>query len=154
LLQPLDPLLLEQAIQHLLYHHDALRLRFAEDGGWQATSAAPDDSSPFERADLSALAPEAQDEAVRAIAAAAQASLNLAAGPLLRVPWIDHGPARPAMLLMVIHHLAVDAISWSILLDDLQGAYMQLQGGAPVVLPLKTSSFQQWAAQLQAHARS
>jgi non-ribosomal peptide synthase protein (TIGR01720 family) len=56
---------------------------------------------------------------------------------------------------MVIHHLAVDIVSWGILLEDLQHGYEQLeQGAAEVQLPAKTTSYQQWAEVLQEYAQS
>jgi len=65
---------------------------------------------------------------LEATAAELQASLNLAEGPLLRVALLDLGD-QPNRLLLVIHHLAVDGVSWRILLEDLQQAYQQLSQG-------------------------
>jgi non-ribosomal peptide synthase protein (TIGR01720 family) len=56
--------------------------------------------------------------------------------------------------LIVIHHLAVDGVSWRILLEDIQTIYGQLQQGNPVQLPPKTTSFQYWAKKLTDHAKS
>ena len=55
-------------------------------------------------------------------------------------------------LLIVIHHLAVDGVSWRILLEDFESAYTQLKEGQNVRLPAKTSSFQQWALKLAEYA--
>ena len=56
---------------------------------------------------------------------------------------------------MVVHHLAVDTVSWGILLEDLQRGYEQLeQGATEVQLPAKTTSYQQWAEVLQEYAQS
>src|SRR5262249_47951112 len=49
------------------------------------------------------------------------------------------------------HHLAVDGVSWRILLEDLESAYQQLMRGKDIRLPAKTTSYQQWAEEL-AHA--
>ncbi|MBN1489663.1 MAG: amino acid adenylation domain-containing protein, partial [Phycisphaerae bacterium] len=57
-------------------------------------------------------------------------------------------------LLIVIHHLAVDGVSWRILLEDLFTAYGQLEAQRPVELPAKTTSFREWAQRLIEHARS
>ncbi|MCE1119031.1 non-ribosomal peptide synthetase, partial [Pseudomonas sp. NMI795_08] len=56
-------------------------------------------------------------------------------------------------LLLVIHHLAVDGVSWRILFEDLQQAYEQLSRGLPLALPGKTSSQRDWAQQLHRHAQ-
>ncbi|MEG4940199.1 SDR family oxidoreductase [Microcoleus sp. F4-D5] len=149
-MQPLDPSLLEQTFQQLAMHHDALRLRFTRsESGWQQISGADDLVVKLTRRDLSALSEIDQKLAVEAAAAELQASLNLTAGPLVQVGLFDRGMNRPHLLLIVIHHLAVDAASWRILLEDFQTAYHQLAQGKAVQLPLKTTAFKQWAQQLK-----
>ena len=83
----------------------------------------------------------------------AQRSLDLANGPLLRALLVslDDGTQR---LLLAVHHLAVDGVSWRVLLEDLQQAYAQLAAGSAATLPDKTSAYQAWAGHLQAHART
>ncbi len=68
--------------------------------------------------------------------------------------FLDLGVQRSSRLLLVIHHLAVDGVSWQILLKDLQMAYQQLSRGEMVRLPPKTTSFQQWAERLKEYAQS
>ena len=55
-----------------------------------------------------------------------------------------------------IHHLAVDGVSWRILLEDLETACRQVAAGGPAALrlPAKTTSFQEWAERLDAYAQS
>ncbi len=150
-----DASVFAKAIERLLLHHDALRLRFVMNGDrWEATIAAPDEAVPFELVDLAALTEAEQFRAVESNAARLHASLNLQAGPLMRVALFDRGPQRPSYLLIVIHHLAVDGVSWHILLEDLQSLYQQLSVGEKPSLPLKTTSFKLWAERLSEHARS
>ena len=52
----------------------------------------------------------------------------------------------------MVHHLAVDGVSWRPLLEDLETAYQQLKAGQTVQLPPKTTSFKAWAEQLQKYA--
>ncbi|WP_261864891.1 condensation domain-containing protein, partial [Mycobacterium montefiorense] len=49
-------------------------------------------------------------------------------------------------------HLAVDGVSWRILLEDLNIGWAQHRGGAPIVLLASGSSFQRWASVLAEHA--
>jgi non-ribosomal peptide synthase protein (TIGR01720 family) len=72
----------------------------------------------------------------------------------MRVAYFDCGRERPAQLLWVIHHLAVDGVSWRILLDELWTAYQQLRRGEPIRLPPVPAQFQDWATRLVAYARS
>ena len=57
-------------------------------------------------------------------------------------------------LLLVAHHLVVDAVSFRILLEDLGAAYVALRGGGRPALPAKTTSFATWARRIEAHAAS
>ncbi|MCI0731616.1 MAG: condensation domain-containing protein, partial [Chloroflexi bacterium] len=153
--QELDAQWLAQAFEHILEHHDALRLRFVRDGlAWRQFNAAV--GAPFSLAqiDLAGLPTEEQRRRIEEVAAGVQASLDLSAGPLLRAVLFNLGRHRPGRLLIVIHHLAVDTVSWSILLEDLARAYEQLRQGRPVQLPLKTTSFKAWVDRLTAYAQS
>jgi amino acid adenylation domain-containing protein/non-ribosomal peptide synthase protein (TIGR01720 family) len=150
--RPLRAELLGEAVGHLVAHHDALRLRFRRGGsGWRQVNAADEQARVFTVVDLSRVA-EAGPR-VTAEAAAVQASLDLAEGPLVRAVYFDLGEGQPARLLLVIHHLAVDGVSWRVLLEDLRDAYEQLAGGGGgVALPPKTTSFKRWAEKLAEYA--
>ncbi|GGK57791.1 condensation domain-containing protein [Nocardia camponoti] len=64
------------------------------------------------------------------------------AGEMVRAVWFD-GPEP--MLLLSIHHLAVDVVSWHIMLDGLAAAWQQIQAGvAPKMLP-EFTSYREWA---------
>ncbi|WP_414587305.1 amino acid adenylation domain-containing protein [Scytonema sp. PCC 10023] len=153
--QTFDPALLSQVVQQLLVHHDALRLRFVQSGSnWEQMNTTPDDTIPFSYVNLSAIPSAEQKAAIESTAASLQASLNLSSGPLMRVALFALGSDKPSRLLIVIHHLAVDGVSWRILLDDLLCAYQQLSRGEKIQLPPKTTSFKHWATQLTSYARS
>jgi amino acid adenylation domain-containing protein/non-ribosomal peptide synthase protein (TIGR01720 family) len=159
--RPLQPELLKGAVGALLRHHDALRLRFNRDGeGWRAHYAAVSDEAPsFTVHDLSGVAVAEQRGEIERLAATAQTSLDLSEGPLLQVQYyklgVDESGAERGRLLIVVHHLAMDIVSWRMLLEDLQQGYKQLEQGAEEVqLPAKTTSYQQWAEVLQEYAQS
>ncbi|MBC1221786.1 amino acid adenylation domain-containing protein [Nostoc sp. UCD121] len=153
--QDLDFQILEQVIKQLLQHHDALRSRFQPtENGWQQINAAPDEIIPVTKLDLSGQSAAEQEEAIASTATELQASLNLSAGPLMRVAYFDFGKDKLARLLIIIHHLVVDGVSWRILLEDLQTAYQQLSQGEEIQLPAKTTAFKQWAEKLSEYAHS
>jgi amino acid adenylation domain-containing protein/non-ribosomal peptide synthase protein (TIGR01720 family) len=153
--QALDVSALEKAVQYLLVHHDMLRARFRREAdGWQQEIVEPEASSLCVQVDLSALSEEQQAIEIAETAAQLQASLNLVQGPLIRVALFDCSPHKAVRLLVVIHHLIVDSVSWHILLADLQLAYQQLSAGEIIQLPLKTTSFKHWAERLIAYAQS
>jgi non-ribosomal peptide synthase protein (TIGR01720 family) len=79
--------------------------------------------------------------------------MDLEHGPLARAALFDLGPGRPARLLLAVHHLVVDGVSWRALLEDLETAYRKLVRHEPLSLPAKTASFRSWAERLAEHAR-
>jgi amino acid adenylation domain-containing protein/non-ribosomal peptide synthase protein (TIGR01720 family) len=153
--QDINPLILPKIIYHLLQHHDALRMSFRQEtDSWQALI---DDSEPkvlFTQLDFNNLPQQHQTAAIEAASAQAQASLDLAKGELVRVVFFDLGKMRSSHLLIAIHHVVVDTVSWRILLSDLQTALEQQNRGQKIQLPAKTTSFKQWAKSLQEYAKT
>ncbi|HEY7200750.1 MAG TPA: condensation domain-containing protein, partial [Candidatus Dormibacteraeota bacterium] len=148
-----DPSALERAVAALHEHHDALRLRFRKEaGGWRQWHA--DDVGPgtFAHVPLDGLPLTERGSALEAEAARFQGSLDLANGPLLRIVLFSMGEGRTPRLLLIAHHLVIDAVSWRILLEDLLTAYGQVAQGIPVGLGLKTTSFKEWSERLSAMA--
>ncbi len=145
----LSPEQLAAALVRLSLHHDALRLRFELGSeGWRQWHA-DEPGWPMENFDLSKVPTEQQPAAMLRASEQLQASLDLAAGPIARAGWFDLGVGRPKRLLLAIHHLAVDAVSWRILLEDLTTICGQLsRGETPALLP-KTTSFGSWAGRLE-----
>ena len=134
---------LEAAIGQLIEHHDALRLRL--DGDRQRF-AAPQGPVPFERVVL-------QNGVLEQAAARVQTSLDHMRGPVFRAVLFE-APGAQANLLLCAHHLAVDGVSWRILLEDLETAYRNHSSGESAALPPKTTSFKRWAERLFEYAQS
>uniref|UniRef100_UPI001D032FB7 non-ribosomal peptide synthetase n=1 Tax=Nostoc sp. MG11 TaxID=2721166 RepID=UPI001D032FB7 len=153
--QHLNPELLNRVLQELLRHHDALRMQFVPEGEtWQQINAAFEENLALSVVDLSHISLAEQATALENAGNQFQASLNLSTGPLMRVVLFALGDRQPSRLLIIIHHLVVDGVSWRILLDDLQTAYQQLSLGEAIRLPAKTTSFQYWAQRLSEYAQS
>ncbi|EPA98839.1 non-ribosomal peptide synthetase [Pseudomonas sp. G5(2012)] len=130
---------LDRALEHLLTHHDSLRLRYQQtDSGWQQAYAAPTTDSVLWQHQAQSV------EQLSTLCDEAQRSLDLHNGPLLRALLVSMADGSQRLLL-VIHHLAVDGVSWRVLLEDLQHFY---NGGTALA---KTSSYQRWVTRLQAH---
>ncbi|MDQ3981188.1 MAG: amino acid adenylation domain-containing protein, partial [Actinomycetota bacterium] len=144
---------LERALAAIAEHHDALRTRWHHDGsGWRGVVAAEDDAELLWTVDLSGLDPASAMLEMEREAARVQGSFDLAHGPLLRAALFDFGGSQPPQLLLAIHHLVVDAVSWGILVHDLATAYGQQLRGQPVALAARTASFGEWARSLEARA--
>ena len=132
-------------LQALVDRHAMLRLRVDDDGagGWSLTvpeAGAVDAGGCLQSVDV------LSEEAL----VGARSRLNPAAGVMLSALWV----ADSGQLVVIIHHLAVDGVSWRIVLEDLNIAWAQHHGGQPVVLPAAGTSFARWASLLAEHARA
>ncbi|WP_245694310.1 non-ribosomal peptide synthetase [Streptomyces abyssalis] len=148
---------LTAAVQALLDHHHALRLRFAAPQGpgehagpWTLEVPPPgavraEDCVRYvgSRDGVRHESDHGRElsEAVRA----AQERLDPRAGRMLQAVFVDRGPERPGRVVLVVHHFAVDGVSWRILLPDLASAYHAVAAGRRPELPPATTSFRQWA---------
>ena len=151
----LDTAAMRAVIEWMIEQHDALRMRFYKDeNGWRQIQPVERGELPFKVIDLADEPESEQRRAIERIAAESQASLDLSAGPLLRVCWFDLGAGKGGRLLIIIHHLVVDAVSWRVLLEDMQSAYGELRAGRSLSRRAKTTSFKQWADTLRAYAGS
>jgi amino acid adenylation domain-containing protein/non-ribosomal peptide synthase protein (TIGR01720 family) len=153
--EPIEPAALEAALDAVGEHHDGFRLRFVRDGsGWRQFYATSREPAPLEWIDISNIADSEQPRQVELTAAARQTSFRLESGPLWRVVFFDLGPDRPGRLLVIVHHLVVDGVSWRPLIEDLETAYQQAKAGRRIELPAKTSSFKTWALRVRELAKA
>ena len=151
--RPLAPAILARALDALIEHHDALRMRYVRSRGrWYQRYSDHGGPVPLWCSDLSSLRPRDRVRALFRATAWLQRSLDLEHGPIVRAGYFSFG--RHARLILVVHHLIVDTVSWRILVADLEIALDQLEAGQPVKLPSKTASFQQWSNSLRDFARS
>ncbi|KAB8167324.1 amino acid adenylation domain-containing protein, partial [Lysobacter maris] len=142
-----DESALRAMIEVLLRRHDALRLRFrSENGGWIASHAALTDADVVAACSFEEIVDGVDVEAkVASICETYQSTLDIGRGPLIRAVLFGGAVRR---LLIVIHHLVVDAVSWQVLLGDVEQAWKQYVEGRSLRVSPKTTSFQQWAQAL------
>ena len=146
-----DEVFLRRALGAVVGHHDALRHRFERDGGsWTQSCVAERPELALEVVDLSGTPRAELSAAITECAARLQAGLELSQGPIMRAALLRLGDGQPARLVWVIHHLVVDAMSWRVLLEDLETAYQAALAGEDVVLPAKSTSFKRWSEVLEA----
>ena len=135
----------EIVLQALLDRHATLRLLVDDDGagGWSLTVPEP---GSVQARDCLSTAEAFSDEAL----VAARSGLDPAAGMMLRAVWA----ADAGQLALIIHHLAVDGVSWRILLEDLNIAWAQHHSGQAIVLPTGGTSFARWSSLLEERAHT
>ena len=132
-------------LQTLVDRHPMLRLRADDDGagGWSLT--VPEVGSVDARGCLQAV-----DVLSTEALAEARSRLDPANGSMLSALWV----ADTGQLVLMIHHLVVDGVSWRILLEDINIAWVQHRGGQPIALPAGGTSFARWSSLLTEHAHS
>jgi non-ribosomal peptide synthase protein (TIGR01720 family) len=143
---------LEAVIRALVDHHDALRLRLIQrDGEWRQDFQPPSARVPLRIVDLSADDSATYADRVAAEGDAEHASLRLEDGTLFRCVYFE-GANGWRRLLVVAHHIVVDAVSWDVLLEDLSTLLGRPGRGAPQHLSTGTASAREWAIRLAQEA--
>ncbi|WP_343745931.1 non-ribosomal peptide synthase/polyketide synthase [Chitinophaga sp.] len=142
---------LAAAIKQLLATHDSLRFRYTYTGGhWE--QAYGDYEGVLDVEDLQAVPAEQLPDRMAQLALHYHGTLSLESGILVRTVLVQT-PAteKDNRLLMVVHHLAVDAVSWRILLEDLE---LLLQKGPGALTMPKGTSYRQWQQALTSYGQS
>ncbi len=148
---------LKAAIARLIERHSALRLRFARRSqGWEQYIAPLETRIDLlvDVLDVSMLSVAEQTLAIAEATRRVQATLNLETGPLLRAIHVTRHALEPELLLLIAHPLAVDNVSWHILLEDLERIYNLLVQGIATPIPPEAPLFKKWCERLYAYANS
>lgn len=139
---------LEQSLKFVVEHHDAFNIRFSYNNKkWSQFYSKSD--FRYEKIDLSGLKISKQDAVIKQSINEAQQSLDLVKGKLYRFILFDLGDGKEKYLLLIIHHLILDGISFSIFVEDLEKVYRQIINNKKILLPAKTTSFGTWAFRLR-----
>ena len=149
-LSSLSPESVAAAATAVANHHPALSLRFAREGGrWTQQFASEPARHVFAHERLAADSEQDFSRQVEEAAARAQQSLDLEQGPLFKVALFEDTQTRQQRLLIIAHHLTVDAVSWRFVLEDLMLAYDQHQSGLAPSLPAPGASYREWSKSLE-----
>ena len=144
---------LAAALQAVLDHHDGLRLRLGADWSLQVLPrGAVEAASCLRRIEVGALEGAALRAVLEQAAESAADGLSPSAGRMLQAVWLDGGAERAGRLLLVLHHLVVDGVSWRILVPDLMAAWQAVAAGRAATLAACGTSLRGWAQRLLSHA--
>ncbi|SHN37810.1 non-ribosomal peptide synthetase, partial [Mucilaginibacter sp. OK098] len=126
-------------------HHDALRMVYHLDGEQVIQNyQEPGQIVSVRYSDLRGTKYTQQE--LLSLCSELQSGIDVEHGPLVKLGLFDmDGGSR---LLIVIHHLVIDGISWRILFEDIETLYSQMTKGQPLKLPMKTDSFKLWSEKL------
>ena len=145
-------------LQILINHHDALRLQLkrSKEKVWELEITAPNINmakSCFHHIDASGWTAELWNSGVAEEATAAEKRLAPEAGIMMQTVWFDAGLGKTGQILVIIHHFAIDGVSWRILIPDLMAAWEAVADERKPELAKKSTSFRRWAKKLNVHAR-
>lgn len=141
----------EKAFEKIVSHHDALRMTFKKDGHEVIQMNERDDSQSFEFL-IYYVAVEDYESYIEEKVSEIQSGIDLEVGPLVKLGLFKTNEGDH--LLVVIHHLVMDGVSWRILLQDFELAYKQLTQKQEIALASKTDSYKEWANQMYGYAKS
>lgn len=130
----------------IIQYHDVFRIRYKFEKGQYVQEYTDDFSVIVEEREISL-------EDLSEDATKVQGELNIFNGPLIKVV-LYHCSDNKARLLIVLHHLVVDGVSWRILIDDIETIHKAFINSEKIILPAKTFSYRQWGHALMAYAAS
>ncbi|PJI09448.1 MULTISPECIES: hybrid non-ribosomal peptide synthetase/type I polyketide synthase [Clostridium] len=140
--------ILNEAFNKIIIHHDALRMIFKKENGEVIQINRGIEEKLYDLTIYENLEEKEITEKCNEI----QSSINLEKGPLVKLGLFktklgDH-------LLIAIHHLVIDAVSWRILFEDLGRVYTQIEKGEKVTFAEKTTSFKEWSEKQNEYSNS
>ncbi|WBW96387.1 non-ribosomal peptide synthetase [Oceanirhabdus sp. W0125-5] len=147
-----DEVHIRKVFTKIVEHHDALRMVFKTQEKIIKEYNRDLDGEYFE---LTVVDLRGEGDCVNSIEEEAnkvQASIDLENGPLVKLALFKTDEGEH--LLITIHHLVVDGVSWRIILEDFESSYKMIQNNEEIKLPLKTDSFKRWSKNLQDFAQS
>ncbi len=148
---------LARTVQAVLDHHDMLRARLWRSDAGPAMEVlavgAIQASDLLSRIDTPSVRGPEFGAMISDQLTFAEDRLDPARGVMLQAVWFDASPdhrngdmsAQEGRLLLVIHHLAVDGVSWRILVPDLAAAWEDITAGRDPDLPENGTSMRRWA---------
>ncbi|WP_055563441.1 non-ribosomal peptide synthetase [Streptomyces atriruber] len=129
---------LDEMLGAVLGRHDMLRAKLVRGDHW---------SFDIPEADRTAPGPvwQESDRPLDACVELATAGLDPDGGAMLRAVW----RRAENQLVVVVHHVVIDGVSWRVLMEDLATAWRQIASGDPVELPPVGTSFRRWTQLLE-----
>ncbi|WP_106795023.1 non-ribosomal peptide synthetase [Aquimarina sp. Aq78] len=143
---------LEEMVQTLVEHHDALRSTYHKEGEeWKQTYSKNVSTLIVE--DLSLIPTGNLTESITTVCKFYQRSLSIERGEVFKII-VFKTPEEESdnRLFIVAHHLLIDGVSWRILINDINLILNSLQRETKVDLGVKSSSYRQWVNSIKEYA--
>ena len=150
----ISPETLQAAITALVAYHDSLRFAYHRvEGYWQQSYGS--DTGRVVVVDLRDTPAQDLPQTIAVQEHACKHSLHMQDGQLVcAVLFLMPADIASNRLLLIIHHLGIDVVSWRIILDDLDRALQALQSRQVIAFPPKGSSCREWYNALEEYGQS
>jgi amino acid adenylation domain-containing protein/non-ribosomal peptide synthase protein (TIGR01720 family) len=142
---------LKAVFEKMQEHHDVFRMKYIFKQN-ETVQENCDIDYPLDFKTIDLISSENAIDEMTLAANISQAEINLETGPLMKIVLFRLSDGD--RLLIIIHHLIIDGISWRILYNDLTNTYNQYVSGEPLDLPSKSCSFKHWSEQIKIYSNS
>jgi amino acid adenylation domain-containing protein/non-ribosomal peptide synthase protein (TIGR01720 family) len=149
-----DSKIVEKVFTRLVMHHDALRMVYIMEPG-QIKQVNRGIRNKLIDMDIYEITGEPYEKIIEEKSNQIQSSMDLTTGPLVKLGLFK--TIAGDYLLITIHHLVIDTVSWRILFEDFTSLYQQLENGVGeenLEIPLKTTPYKEWAEKLYEYSSS
>ena len=141
--------IVKEIITNIVTHHDMMRAVY-RNGSFEVLSTA--ESKMFDMYSFDMTSEEYTAEELFRKCTEIQASIDIENGPVVKAAIFDFGDERK--LLIIVHHIAIDTVSWQILREDFETIYNEISEGKDITLPPKTASYIEWSKTLEEYKTS
>lgn len=141
----MNPELVKTVFTEIMKHHDALRMRYIDEGGRLIQYNHGLDKAVVDLK-IVKMTDQMDEQTFQEEVNRSQRQIDIANGPLMKL--VIFQGKQGDHLLIIIHHLLVDGISWRIILEDFEKGYSQILNGSEISLPHKTHSYKEWSKRL------
>ena len=150
----IDEEVLKKSFVEILKHHDALRMCYSKENNKVVQVNRPLESleTMFTLNSYNLIYEKDYKSKIKDISTSLQKEVSLEEGRLIKL-----GVFRTKQgdyLLIVVHHMVIDGVSWRILIEDLNTCYECIEKGNTIKLPKKTLSYKEWNEKLYEYANS
>ncbi|URZ03767.1 non-ribosomal peptide synthetase [Clostridium felsineum] len=146
--------ILRKTFLELLKHHDALRMIYAEENCEvkQINRGLQQLQNMFTIDKYDLRGDNNYSKTIEILSSKLQQGMDIERGILLKFGVFK--TKEEDYVLIAIHHLVIDIVSWKILLEDLENTYKSIEKGEKVILPQKTTSYKEWTLKLKEYGNS
>ena len=145
----IDNNIIKDALNKIVKHHDMLRVVYRNN---ELEILPSDESLLFDLYEFDYSYEADKHMAVESKCTEIQRGIDLSGGPLVKAAIFELGYKK--IMMLCIHHLAIDGVSWRIIGEDLETVLRQIASDETIELPKKTASFNEWAVTLNEYSTS